>query len=257
MSNSDTTSGHIKVCSNAYHEAAPLYNECKDNLLLSSNSYKKSLDCEGHQELREINNNSHNSLLYLSNISNTIMEDIHPEIFRKPIGEAIRLAKKKFADYRQIEPKRLNWMISRIHSEFDNKKPISHIVITKLYDKKHPGISIYEANCIGLDDPNEYRKDCEKALMRAGDDLKGYLFGIEQGANGLWHIHALVQGWLRQHNFVLARTGYGYIKFPEDRNEYFNIDEDIPKRIRGFHATAKYCLEKHHPHKKAYLKISS
>lgn len=257
MTRSYISSNSNKPFDSKNRERDKLYNECKDNLLLFSNSDKNSIALEGKQLTFKNADESHNSLQYLSNsiAYDKIMEDIHPELFRQTIGEAIRLSKKKYADYRHIEPKILNSQISRIHSKTDTDQPISHGVITKLYDRKHPGMPYREANLIGIDDPDKYRKDAIKALLKA--EANGVIYGLEQGANGLWHFHFMSYGWMKPHNFILNRTGWGYIKIPEDRNEYFNIDEDIPKRIRGFHPTAKYCLEKHHPHKKAYVIFGS
>lgn len=239
-------SRNIKVSTHVYHEASPLFNDCKVNLLLFSNPNKKSLDSLYAQELRETDNKALNSILYLSS---NALEQCH-----QPGFMSAELAKKQGLYITSLKPMILNRQIRCCYEPFDRTKPIDHIVLVKTDSSMIPGRLPSKQCRVDIDKPDKLRVDCRKALKRIGAE-HAVIFGLEQGDNEVWHFHALVQGYLKPHRVAWERTGWGYIKIDGDRKEYIEINDSATQHLTGFHATAKYCLSKYHPHKKAYLKV--
>lgn len=245
------------ISTHANHEVQTLYNECKDNLLLSSNSDKKPIDSLFNRNEFGIDKGIDDLGVYLSN---SIMDDMHTF---SPLTPA---SAREIGLYRQSHPASMyNQRISGLRMFFDDDREIDHIWLTKIYDRDYiasnPGMridyaSITKMNSLGIDKPDNYRIKGRNVLQFASKKgHKAVIFGVEQGNNGLWHMHVASQGFLKEHKYVLNRTGWGYIKAEGDRNECFNIDEDNPHRITGFYPTLKYCMQKIYPNSKAYLKM--
>lgn len=231
-------------------ERLTLFNKCKvdSNLNIFYEVHKKSTDGLYSHTQSRIEKEMLEKALYLSNIA---LKEIRTEHLSPALALKHGLSK------REIDPMRLNRDINRIRSYFDIDKPIYHVVWSKLYDINRPDrwtIPIEYTNRIGIDNPDAYRMELIRAMRIAG--LKdAVIFGLDEGDNGLYHAHSVTQGYIRPHNWLMARTGIGYIKIPGDRKENFEIDEENPNRITGFNETLKYCLQKYYPHKRAYKRI--
>lgn len=138
-----------------------------------------------------------------------------------------------------------NKSIRKMYAEFDKSKPIRYIALQK------PGMNLLDTSL-----PDNLRNEARKVLRKIGCKV-GFIFGLDKGKNGVYHFHALIQGYLKPNRHVIWRYGWGYHIFPGDRNEYIEVDitNNSKEGITGFYATAKYCLEKHYPNKRSYIKI--
>jgi len=121
-------------------------------------------------------------------------------------------------------------------------------------------VAIYHA-CVAIkgfdvSNPEGYRQACIRALNRSG--IKRFvIFGLEPGDNGIWHFHIVYQGSFRSYWSVFHRTGMSYHKFKNDRKEFIELNsEAMDNEPMGFHATVKYCLEKHHANKRNYIRVN-
>lgn len=254
MIKSDTTSGHIKVCSNAYHEALTLYNECKDKSFIDSRNVIVSMPDVYHRydivNKNKTDNNSQKigkSLCVYTLYSNGYTEKEMEEMHQTGISPARAI--EKYYQKRPIAPMRLNQQIRRIWDHFDHTKPIRHASVT--------------IKGMDISKPDDCQEACMKALAHSG--IGSYvIFGMDRGDNGIYHFHIAFQGSFRRYNHVLERTGMSYHVFKDEkpRNEYIDIIELTEEgsmhkdRIIGFHATMKYNLEMHHPNSRNYIKVS-
>jgi hypothetical protein len=205
------------------------------NLNIFSEVNKKSTDSSCQQELVKTDTNTQKSGLYLFNSITNPMDEMHSSFMT---GAYIQ------EHYRLFDARTMNQSIRRMYKAYDKSKPIDHITLTKLID-------------MDVSDPDKLRLECRNVLRRIGVKV-GFIFGMDMSAQGVYHFHTLTQGCLKPHNVVLARYGWGYIKLKDDantRNEFMHMDEENTNRINGFHASAKYCLTKKYPNKKAFLKI--
>lgn len=233
-------------------ERETLFSDCKVNadLNIFSKVNKKSAIGLYAPELSDTDNNTLETLLYLSS---NALEQCH-----QPGFMSAELAKKQGLYIAALKPMVLNRQKHRCYEVFDRDRPIDHIVLTKPDSSMIPGRLPSKYCRVDIDEPDKLRIDCRNALLHIQDNKPGkfsfVIFGLEKGDNGVWHFHAVTQGYLKPHRAALKRTGWGYIKLPDDRREYLEINDSVTQHVTGFDTTVNYFLTSPHPHKKAYLK---
>lgn len=203
-------------------------NDNAENCFLTSSNnlqiYTEQQHSVKYQELSSFNSSRPKDRLYI--LSN-VLTDIHE------INTAAR-AQQKALQKRALPKNYLDHMLRDIRQHFD-------------ISENSPAIDHSTWTCISNMDigkPDMMQQQLKKVLLRSIEG-NSVIFHMEQGYNGTWHFHVMSQGYIKKHKQVAYRTGWSYIKYPNDR-----------KPIEDFNRTASYCLCKYHANKRNYIKVT-